>query len=458
VAEIPALLVGLSAGFVVTRVGGSGKDRSLGEEIGVQILANPGALVAVAVITVLIGFIPGFPTFLFLLLAGIIAGFAWYLRAQARRQALAGESVAQHLHDADEGTLGHAYPLLIELGGAMFTKFQRDPRWKNCFNELYPLLQRQLQAQTGVPYPDLKIVVNPVFRPDRYRIKVYEIPVEDGFLSPEHCVIRDYDQAAADSVALGEGERTDKTVHGTPVMLLHLHRQAELKGRGVTTVTPEGMLLAHIGKVLKRHAKEFIGIQEVRGIIANVEKYHADLVREVVPRLLSWNKLTDLVKRLVEENIPIKDFRLILETLSGCQPDSKDINDLTEVVRMGLKRVITHQYAPEGRIATFHLDPEIEDEVAAAVHKTGDGNFLALAPARLADIQHAIKRSFLNHGADPRDTVITTRPDVRRYLRRIVEAEMPEVAVLSHPELEGGVRIDLKDVISTNVPQVVPVK
>jgi type III secretion protein V len=167
-----------------------------------------------------------------------------------------------------------------------------------------------------------------------------------------------------------------------------------------------------------------------------------------VPRLISINKLTDVTKRLVEEGIPAKDFRLILEILSGAQPDTKDAVDLTEIVRLGMKRVISHRYTRGSqRLPCFTLDPALEERVSSALSRQGGERYLSLSPEQTSDIVATIREAYESHGVSVRDTVILTQVECRRTLRKILESELPGVSVLSYPEIAANVTIESHDTI-----------
>lgn len=449
VAQIPALLISLSAGFIVTRVASVGEDNNLGSELGEQLLAQPKALLVAAGLSFVLGFIPGFPSAWFWLVAVILAGVSLAIEYKNRERLRAEVSVASHRvsHDGPKTCFGQAEPLLLELGPDLYDHFLQDDRWRQCLNELFPELRKRLTQDLGVVFPDLKIQINDRLLPQRYRIQIYEIPVDEGFLSPEHCGIKNY---SSESLYLirQESEKTSETFHGTPVLLLQIQRQRELQNLGMKAMAPEDLLLMHLARVLKENAAEFIGIQEVKNTLSQLELKYPELVREVVPRLISINKLTDVIKRLVEEGVPAKDFRLILEILSGAQPDTKEAVDLTEIVRMGMKRVISHRTTRgSGKLACFTLDPALEEMLSSALSRQGGERYLSLSPEQTQDILTTIRKTYQSHKVSVRDTVILTQVECRRTLRKILETELPGVSVLSYQEIAANVTIESRDTI-----------
>ena len=152
---------------------------------------------------------------------------------------------------------------------------------------------------------------------------------------------------------------------------------------------------------------------------------------------------------MVEEEVPIKDFRLILQTLSTCSPEDKDPVSLTEQVRIGLKRTLTHKYSEEGnRVSALTLDQEIEDEVRGAIRQNGQECFLVLAPERLKYIAQTVKACLSRSRGTAVKPVLLTQLEIRRYVRKIVEHELPQLPVLSYQELDPKAVIHPLGVVS----------
>lgn len=448
--QIPALLLSLTAGILVTRVSNPAGNTSLGSEIGEQLFSDPKKIFYVAGGILILGFIPGFPRLLFVTAAGflcVIAGFLWLQKKQEHAKEL---SIAKHtlVQDGSQIHYGQATPLLLQLSPDMYSKFEQDERWQICLNELFPKLKNMLSQKLGVPFPDLKIAVNEYLPEKRYGIQIFEVTVDEGFLSPEHCVIRNY--SSNPDLESKQNVTTSETVHGTPIALLKLEHERQLQEQGVKAIPPEEMLLKHLAKRLKQHAHEFLGIQEVKNILTSVEQTHPELVKEVVPRMLTVHKLTEIVKRLVEEHVPIKDFRLILEVLSGCQPDTRDAVTLTELVRAGLARVICYQHTDrQKRLHAFNLSQPLDDEIKNHIHHESSGeSYLHLAPERIHDIQQIIKNTYLTHKLAPKDVVVLTQPETRRFVKKIMSHVLPELTVLSYSELPSTLLLETHGVIS----------
>ncbi len=173
-------------------------------------------------------------------------------------------------------------------------------------------------------------------------------------------------------------------------------------------------------------------------MLDQLERAYPALIRNVVPKPVSLTLLTDVLRRLVEEGVSIRPLREILEALAVHAATERDPVTLTELVRSALKGQISHAHAEEGALGVFLLDPEIEEAVRDSIKRTSAGSYLALPPAMAREILAAV-RNECRPGEGP--VVLLTQADVRRFVRRLVEGELPDAAVLSYQELAPGVSV-----------------
>jgi type III secretion protein V len=190
-----------------------------------------------------------------------------------------------------------------------------------------------------------------------------------------------------------------------------------------------------IVELLRSRAADFLGLAEVQRLLDELEQFAPATVRNVVPKPVSLVLLTDVVRRLVEEGISVRDLRGILEILSTIAVTEKDPLNLAEFVRAQMRRPITYRLTGGlGQLDVVLLDPLIEDTVRRAITRTAAGAFLALPPQSARDVLAAVRHAVepLRH-RDP--LVILTQPDIRRFVRKLLEPEMPKVCVVSFAEL-----------------------
>ena len=184
-----------------------------------------------------------------------------------------------------------------------------------------------------------------------------------------------------------------------------------------------------------------MGIQEVRAILEFVEKSYPDLVKEVT-RLVPLQKLTEIFKRLIQEQISIKDLRTVLESLSEWAQTEKDTVLLTEYIRSSLKRYISYKYSQgKSTLSVYLLDPEIEDMIRGAIKQTSAGSYLALDPDSTQLILHTVRSTITPAPIDAQPPVLLTAIDVRRFTKKLIEGDFPELPVISYQEIVPEIKI-----------------
>ncbi len=400
VAQIPALIISTSAGIIVTRVASEEEGGHLGRDIGLQIMAQPKALAIAAGLLALLAIVPGLPTVPFLTLALILGAVAWKLLRTAapvaeavgagQAGALAARAGAPRGAATDEALLS---PLLTPI--AVEVSAELGAYLEGFATEVVPRLRERLFAELGLPLPAVRLRVGGggvALAAGRFVIRLNEVPLARGEIARE-----DWGVAGA---RLGD----------------------------------------EVLALLRRYGHELFGLEEAQALLDALERTHPALVREVVPKLVSLVLFTDIARRLVEEGISLRNLRDILGALAEWAPHDRDPVALTEHVRGALRRVITHRYAGDaGALAAYLLDPMIEDAIRDSVQKTATGSYLALEPQLSHDIVAAIGRA-VGPGATT-GAVLLTGAEIRRYVRRLIETEHPNLPVLSFQELAPEAQI-----------------
>lgn len=201
------------------------------------------------------------------------------------------------------------------------------------------------------------------------------------------------------------------------------------------------MIILHLSYFFRHYANEFVGIQEVKSMLEFMEKSFPDLVKEVT-RLIPLQKMTDIFKRLIQEQVSIKDLRTIMEALSEWAQTEKDTVLLTEYVRSSLKRYISFKYSQgQSVLSVYILDPEIEDMVRGAIKQTSAGSYLALDPDSVQLILQGVRNTVAPPPPGGQAPVLLTAIDVRRFVRKLVEMEFSDISVVSYQEIVPEIRI-----------------
>jgi type III secretion protein V len=442
VSQIPALVVSTAAGLVVTRVSAEEEGAHLGREIGAQVLGQPKALAVAAALLALLAIVPGLPALPFLSLAVVLAFVAYRLLAPSStppvaagdgRTQAAGPGAGRPVERADERREAPApilVPIGVDLSPALSAALLPGGDAGRFTRELIPALRDRLFQELGLPLPAVRLRPNaPGLGARGYALRLAEVTMARGEASPGGA----WTMATARLAELGLASTPGAHPDGTAGLWLAPESVASARTAGVPVLTVDEVIMAHLLVVLRRHGHELLGIQETQLLLEGLERSHPALVREVVPKLVSTVLLTDVLKRLAEEGVSVRGLREILGALAQWAPHERDPVALTEHVRQALRRQVTARYAgPTGSLAVYLLDPMIEETIRESIHKTPTGSYLALEPALSRDILQAIGKTV---GRSAKHPALLTTADIRRYVRRLVETELPHLAVLSYQEL-----------------------
>lgn len=457
VSQIPALFVSITAGFIVTRVA-SEDNADLGTDIANQLVAEPKALMITAVILTVFAFVPGFPTLVFLTLAILTGGGGWLTvrrrargTAQTRAQempslasAVTPSSKAPALpEDPDTAPIeavsfALTIPLIIDIDANIRNAIRPDKLDREVAR-----VRRALYFDLGVPFPGIHLRLNENLKVGAYRILVNEVPVAAGATRPGYVIVRETEV----NLHMFDlpFERGDDFLPNTPSYWVSTQHLPVMERAGMQVMTLSTMLTFHLAHVLKSHASEFIGVQETMYLMNQMQKNFGELVREV-SRALPVITITDVLQRLVEEEISIRDMRTVLEALVAWGQREKDPIVLAEHVRSALARYITHKFSGgQGIIPAYLVSKEIEETVRSAIRQTSSASYLALAPDMHRQLIVAMRETIgtLRPSAVP--PVILVPMDIRRYMRKLIERDFPTLAVLSFQELTASANIQPLD-------------
>jgi type III secretion protein V len=401
VTQIPALVLSTAAGVLVTRVASEEADTPLGEELARQLFGVPKALQVAGGFVVLLAVVPGLPPAPFV----VIGTLLWFL-GRARERAHRAEQradVAPAPRDRARPNEPVFVPLVmpwgIDVSSDLARLVDREP---SGLRTAATALRAQLFAELGVPLPAARVRVRDEMPERRIVLSLYEIPAAELVI-----------ENAVDPVGSEAQDETDDPA--------------------VAQVAQTALAL------LRARASDFLGLAEVQRLLDELEQFAPATVRNVVPKPVTLVVLTDVLRRLVEERVSIRDLRAVLEALSTVAGAEKDPLNLAEYVRSQLRRAITHRLtAGRPQLEVILVDSLLEDTVRRAVTRTAAGAFLALPPQAARDVMTSLRRAIgeASAGQDPAaNPVVLTQPDIRRFVRKLLEPEMPEVAVVSYAEL-----------------------
>lgn len=436
VTQIPALLISTGTGILVTR---AASEAHLGEDLASQILAQPRGLSIAAASLILLGLLPGLPKLPFLLLGVAFAGVAYAAR-RPEREADVEEPPPAPAPAEDLSTpegmarLLQVDPLEIELGCALLGL--ADPQRGGDLMSRIGLVRRQLAAELGFVLPLVRVRDNMQLHPNAYVIRLRGAEVARGETRPDHLLALDPEGTGRDL----PGIETRDPTFGLPARWIPRDARYQAEVAGLAVVEPTAVLMTHLTHVVRTHAHELLGRQEVRALLDSVRQRAPVVVDELVPNLLTTGEVQKVLQNLLREGVPVRDLVVILETLADWAPVTRDPDQLTEAVRQRLGRQISRDLpGRDGKLLAITLDHELEQALAGSAGREP----AALSPdqvrAVLSSLGEAASR-LLAQGAEP---VVVCAPLARLRFRRLVERAWPQVRVVAWNELDPDLQIQI---------------
>lgn len=438
VSQIPALLISVTAGVIVTRVS-SDEKTALGADIGRQVLGQPKALLIGSVLVALLMIIPGFPKIPFVLLgfALFVTGYTLNKADKSKSKQTAGKKSAfdptvGKAQDPTEGKDGEDFsitvPLMLDVASSVEDSIEPD-----VLNDQLMRLRKALYHDLGVPFPGIHLRFNAALPDGAYQILLNEVPLTQGQLMHKYVIARENKENLE---MLGiPFQEADAFLPYIDSVWVDEARIKELEEHNVTYMRTPQILTYHLSFILKKYSGEFLGIQETKYLMESMEKEYAEIVREV-QRVLPVQKIAEIFKRLVQEEISIRNLKLILQCLIEWGQKEKEPVLLADYVRSSLKRYISYKYSGgKNLLSVYLLEPSLEDVVRKAIRQTSAGSYLALDPQTAKKVVAAIKKEVGDINRFENKPVLLTSMDIRRYVRKLIELDIYELPVLSHQEL-----------------------
>ncbi len=448
-AQIPALLISVATGIIVTR---AASDRDLGSDIAGQILSQRRAPMVAAAAIGLFALIPGLPKLPFLFIAAIFGTVGWAVRhgmpeareaAEAEAKARAAELTAAPASVEPLAEVG-VDALELAIGFGLVPLVNGSPNHPGALLRRVSMIRRQIAGDLGLVIPPVRIHDELGMESHEYVLKVRGSEVTRGRIMPGHLLAMD----PGDASATLQGIPTREPAFGLDAIWVHDSGRAEAEALGYTVVDAESVIVTHLTETIRAHAAELLTRQDVRALLDKLKETNAAVVEEVVPEMLSLGEIQRVLQLLLSEGVPIRDLGTIVEAIGDKARITRDTNLLSEYARQALGRAITAPHLDEElRLRAITLDPAIEHEVATSITQTADGEYLAMDPPRAQAIVGAL-RSQVEHatgrGARP---VLLCSARVRRHLRRLIAQAQPHLPVCSYNEIAPGIDVETIGVI-----------
>src|SRR5215218_7722443 len=446
-AQIPALLVSVATGIIVTR---SASEKDLGNDIASQIIDQRKAPMVAGAAICLMALVPGLPKIPFLIVGG---GFLLLSRALKGRPTMAEaeatrraerEHVPAQLPSPSDAAVGALAidPLELAIGFGLVP--MADNAAGGSLLARVGVVRRQIAGELGMVISPVRIHDDITLDSHEYVVKVRGSEVARGRLLPGHRLAMD----PGDAVGELPGVPTVEPAFGLPAVWIADDQAAEAEALGHTVVDGESVIVTHLTETIRQQAAELLTRQETRQLLDRLKEHNAAVVEEVVPDLLSVGEVQRVLQALLREGVSIRDLGAIVEAIGDKARVTRDPGLLAEYARQALGRAITAPHVDaESTLRAISLDPQVEQEIADAITVTTDGEYLAMEPARAQALVRALSGQQDSAIARGRRPVLLCSARVRRHLRRLCEQTLPQLSVCSYNEIVPGIRVETIGVV-----------
>ena len=459
VSQIPALIISTATGLIISRA--SGSDRSLSEDIGLEMFSNPKVLFIVSGLLFFMGIVPGMPTIPFL---AVSVGAGWYgwnkhkdlqkkeaqeLKEQEeakkaqklgkKRKKATRESVLELLNvETLEIEIGYRLVSLLdaEKGGDLLDRIAQ--------------IRRQSALDLGIVLPSIRVRDNLQLPPNTYQVKLKGVSIETGEVYPDRSLAMNSMGGAEDPNV--RGINTIEPAFKLPAIWIEEKDKEYAETVGYTVVSPSAVISTHLTEIIKKNASEIITRADVQQLIDNLKKEVSDEYVNDLMKEITTADVQQVIQNLLKECVSIRDLKTILETMSLQARTNKNHNALTEFCRQALARNICKQnLADTGELLAITLAQDVEQQIAQGVNP--DGESLTLNPDFVKKLMDSLNYEFAKavQQTGNRPVILCSSP-IRLIFRRLIERTYPQIVIMSYNEVTnntkaksiGTIRVDLK--------------
>ncbi|HCK85271.1 MAG TPA: flagellar biosynthesis protein FlhA [Hyphomonadaceae bacterium] len=434
VTQIPALIVSVAAGMLVTKAGING---AADKALATQFASYPVGLGVVAACAFGVGVLPGMPLIPFWVLAGASGLLAWRLREATRIAAVAAATpaAAEPAEETSASSLAMDN-VRIDLGFGLLSLIN-DVQGRRLTDQV-KVLRKTLAQEYGFIMPDVRIMDDMTLASDRYTVRVREMIAGEGTLKIGALL-------AMDPSGIGvklPGEAVKEPAFGLDAAWIDEAAREEASFHGYTVVDPATVLATHLTEIIKEHMAELLTFAEVKKLIKDLPKETQSLLDDVAPAHISWSGVQRVLQNLLKERISIRDLSSIVEAIAEAAPSMHDLVLITEHVRGRLARQICHQHKnADGSMPIITLAPAWEQAFNESLVGEGQSRQLALAPSKLHDFVADVRAAFERAAQMGETPVLLTSPAIRPFVRSLIERFRPSTAVMSQGEVHPKMRL-----------------
>lgn len=440
--QIPSLMISVASGILVTR---TSNEKGLGESVTGELFKTSQVLYIVAFMMVVFAIVPGFPTFLFLLIA-ILFGAAGYVAQQnndqiekdeARKRLMQAEQSAVQETEPEESI--HAFqvdPIAIEIGYGLISL--ADENKDSNLTDQITSIRHQVSQEKGIVLPPVRIRDNLQLDANAYSIKIKGNEVARGILYADKYMVIE-----PGGMFEIEGIPAKEPAYGMDALWIDDANREKAELYDYTVVDALTVLITHLKEVINQNAFELIGRQEVKELLEGMKDKYNVVIDELIPDILRLGEVQKVIQNLLKEGIPINDLVTILETLADYGNLTKDTEMLTEYVRQSLSRTIVSQFLDEeGKLTVMTVSPNLDEMIGQSIQKSSNGSVPVLQSQVITEIFNSINAQHNQLVAAGVPHVILTSPKIRPAMKNLISFNFPGIAVLSLNEIPNDVDIE----------------
>lgn len=449
VSQVPALLISVASGIIVTR---TPSENNLGVDLSKQLLSVPRAIALASGVMFLFALIPGLPFVPFIGMA-VITGVIAYVLFEGEKNkpqlelAQFDDPIVEEIPETkdDMSRYTHVEPFEIEFGYGLIPLVDNS----NGDDVLERVLQvrHQIAQELGIVVQPIRLRDNLQLAPNQYVIKIRGNSVGSGEIYPgQYLVMNPF----GDEIEL-DGIDTVEPSFGLKAKWVNEKLKGQAEDLSYTTVDDLTVLITHLKEIIRLHASELLGRNELKTALDKIKEEYPGFVDDIIPNIISLSDVLKVLKNLLKENVPVKDLFIILETLADFGQTTKDIELLTEYVRHRLGRTIAGQYVNErGVLEVISLSPQLEQVIFSNLQRSFQGSFPALAPDMTTQIFQSIQFNLDRAMMEQKSPVILASPNIRVAFRHLIQMNFHQVPVLSLNDIPNNINIDVIGMVNTN--------
>lgn len=435
VAQIPSLLISVAAAIIITR---QKKSQNMGEAVMGQLFANPSALVIASGILLVMGLIPGMPHFAFLLLGTGSSTLCYYLirknkeaaRAQEseKKQAIAAQTKSREMRDLGWEDVQPVDVIGLEVGYHLIPLVDRTQG-----GELLARIRgvrKKLSQELGFLIPAVHVRDNLDMTPNTYSLSLMGVRIGSDTIYPDRQLAINPGQV----FGTVQGIKSKDPAFGLDAIWVTKEQTTHAQTLGYTVVDAATVIATHVSQLLQQHASLLLGHEEAQNLLDLLSRQHPKLVESIIPEPISLGVMTKVMQNLLEEGVPVRDMRTLLQAVAEYAPKSVDPDILTAAARIALRRLIVQEIAGNDKeLPVITLAPELENLLHQSMQSGGEQSGLepGLAERMQASLNDAVKKLDI----EGKPTILLTSGVLRSTMARFVKPNLPTLKVLSYQEV-----------------------